>query len=236
MPKCAAGRRNTREPEDEDRGLQNPIYDKTLFDADYADGRDWNFYRYLLAKCIEKGKPGTILDLGAGLGFFAECCARFKIPCVAAEGSRYGLAQAKSRWPGLALLCCDLRAPLPFHDESFAMIVCNQVIEHLPPQNALPLLLESHRVLQRGGVLFLFTPSRYNWAERKKEHHLNLLAPRRLEKLLREAGYANLERLNFPYPYLGHSRGGRLAMTAIFKMAPFDFLSSSSNFIARKRD
>ena len=216
--------------------MNNPIYDKALFDSDYSDGRDWNFYRYALAKCVEKGKPGTILDLGAGLGHFAECCARFHVPCVAAEGSIYGLTQARQRRPELPLLCCDLRAPLPFQNESFAMIMCNQVIEHLPPEYAGHLLSESHRVLQRAGVLFLYTPSKYNWLERKKEHHINLLTPQELEKLLRDTGFLHCERLNFPYPYLGHSAWARFVMTAIFKLAPFDFLSSSANFIARKRD
>jgi SAM-dependent methyltransferase len=215
--------------------VHNPIYDKALFDADYADGRDWNFYRYALGKCIEKGKPGTILDLGAGLGYFAECCARFGIPCVAAEGSLYGLAQARLRWPGLGLICCDLTAPLPLQNECFAMIVCNQVIEHLPAHYASHLLSESHRVLQKGGVLFLYTPSPYNWPERKKKHHINLLAPKKLETLLQEAGFNHLERLNFPYPYLGESRWGGFIMNALFKLAPIDFLSSSANFIARKR-
>jgi SAM-dependent methyltransferase len=217
------------------QALHDPIYDKVLYDADYCDGRDWNFYRYALAKCIEKGKPGTILDLGAGLGYFAECCARFSIPCIAAEGSLYGLAQARLRWPELSLICCDLSVPLPLQNECFAMIVCNQVIEHLPAAHALPLLSECHRVLQKDGVLFLYTPSKYNWVERKKEHHINLLTPKGLEHLLRVAGFIDLERLNFPYPYLGNSGWGRLLMTALFKLAPFDFLSSSANFIARKR-
>jgi SAM-dependent methyltransferase len=214
--------------------LENPIYDKSLFDADYADGRDWNFHRYNLAKCIEKGKPGTILDLGAGLCLFAECCEKFGIPCISAEGSRYGLSQARSRSPQLRLVCCDLRAGLPFADESFPAILCNQVIEHLPPESANHLLAEAHRVLQKDGVLFVYTPSKYNWNERKKEHHINLLTPKQLEKLLRATGFSNLERLNFPYPYLGASRIGRLLMTGIFKLMPLDLLSSSANFIARK--
>jgi len=216
--------------------LENPIYDKALFDSDYAEARDWNFYRYALAKCIEKGQPGKILDLGAGLGHFAECCARFNVPCVAAEGSMYGLTQAQARRPALNLVCCDLRAHLPFQSESFAMIVCNQVIEHLPPEFSAPLLAESYRVLQSGGVLFLYTPSKYNWQERRKAHHINLMAPPQLEKLLRQSGFAHLEKLNFPYPYLGNSRWGRLAVTGLFKLAPFDFLSGSANFVAQKRD
>jgi SAM-dependent methyltransferase len=109
------------------------------------------------------------------------------------------------------------------------------VIEHLPAHYASHLLSESHRVLQKGGVLFLYTPSPYNWPERKKKHHINLLAPKKLETLLQEAGFNHLERLNFPYPYLGESRWGGFIMNALFKLAPIDFLSSSANFIARKR-
>ncbi len=215
--------------------MENPIYDKSLFEADYADNRDWNFYRYNLAKCIEKGKPGTILDLGAGLCHFAECCEKFGIPCIAAEGSFYGLSQARLRSARLRLVCCDLRAALPFADGTFSTILCNQVIEHLPAGATNHLLAEAHRVLQTGGVLFVYTPSKYNWDERKKEHHINLLTPKQIEKLLRAAGFSSLERLNFPYPYLGASRVGRLMMAGIFKLIPLEVLSSSANVIARKR-
>jgi SAM-dependent methyltransferase len=214
--------------------LEKTIYDKGLFEADYADNRDWNFYRYHLAKCIEKGKPGAILDLGAGLCHFTECCEKFGIPCIAAEGSLYGLSQARLRSARLRLVCCDLRAPLPFNDETFAAILCNQVIEHLPPEPANLMLAETRRVLQKGGVLFVYTPSKYNWDERKKAHHINLLTPKQLEKLLHATGFSSLERLNFPYPYLGASRIGRLVMAGLFKLLPFDILSSSANFIARK--
>lgn len=52
----------------------------------------------------------------------------------------------------------DLRRALPFADESCAVIFSEHVIEHLTREDALKLLSECHRILQRGGVLRLSTP------------------------------------------------------------------------------
>ena len=48
------------------------IYNKEMYDLAYPDN-NWNSSRKLLARCIKKGKPGPILDIGCGLGFFVEC-------------------------------------------------------------------------------------------------------------------------------------------------------------------
>lgn len=52
----------------------------------------------------------------------------------------------------------DLRRGLPFADESCAVIFSEHVIEHLDREDALKLLRECHRVLQKGGVVRLSTP------------------------------------------------------------------------------
>jgi predicted SAM-dependent methyltransferase len=52
----------------------------------------------------------------------------------------------------------DLRKGLPFQDGSCAAIFSEHVIEHLTKEDALKMLRECHRVLQKGGVLRLSTP------------------------------------------------------------------------------
>ena len=81
--------------------LKEPfIYDKETYDQAYAK-EDWNASRRLLARCIRKGKPGSILDIGCGLGFFVECCYKFGVPCIGLEGSEYAVQAAKKREPRL---------------------------------------------------------------------------------------------------------------------------------------
>ncbi|MCA9403344.1 MAG: class I SAM-dependent methyltransferase [Candidatus Omnitrophica bacterium] len=52
---------------------------------------------------------------------------------------------------------------LPFPDESFDVVVSNQVIEHIPPQQ--DHLNELHRVLKKGGIAYVATPSKYTLME-----------------------------------------------------------------------
>ncbi len=50
---------------------------------------------------------------------------------------------------------------LPFANESFACVLCSQVIEHVPKES--PILDELCRVLAPGGRLVLGTPDYANW-------------------------------------------------------------------------
>jgi predicted SAM-dependent methyltransferase len=53
----------------------------------------------------------------------------------------------------------DLTRPLPVPSDSIRFIFSEHFIEHLSPESAARLLRESYRVLQRGGVLRISTPS-----------------------------------------------------------------------------
>jgi len=49
---------------------------------------------------------------------------------------------------------------LPFKFESFDIVVCNQVIEHIPRKDQITLIVESTRVLKKGGILYIATPNK----------------------------------------------------------------------------
>ena len=52
----------------------------------------------------------------------------------------------------------DLCKPLPFGDESFAVVYHSHVLEHLPKERALPFLTECRRVLQPAGIIRVVVP------------------------------------------------------------------------------
>lgn len=52
---------------------------------------------------------------------------------------------------------------LPFANESFDVVISNQVIEHIPPQDVH--LKEIHRVLKKGGIAYIATPSKFTLVE-----------------------------------------------------------------------
>ena len=73
---------------------------------------------------------------------------------------------------------------LPFRDETFATVLCNSVIEHIPSIEET--IAEAHRVLRPGGRLLITTPS-HRFAE-------YLLVPRLLKSVGLRAASSAYER------------------------------------------
>ena len=49
---------------------------------------------------------------------------------------------------------------LPFQNSTFDLIFSQQVIEHLPPSNKIPFLLEERRVIKKDGIMYHQIPHR----------------------------------------------------------------------------
>jgi len=209
------------------------IHSETLFKTAYGD-RDWAFYKQLLGSCVTHGKPGTWLDLGAGLGLLTECAFRFGIDCIGLEGSEYAVHEARNRVPGLDVRLHDLGKPFPLGENSIATVVLNQTIEHLDKPAAQFVLRESYRVLEPGGVLLIYSPCWYNRQERKEITHINLYSPKTLAAEVKQACFKIVAEPNSPNFLLGKSSVGRAVVGLLFRLFPADFLSASSNCIAQK--
>ena len=208
------------------------IHTKELFDKYYSD-RNWEFYKPILAHCITKGKPDKILDLGAGLGYFVECCERSGIKCIGLEGSEYAVKEAKKRF-AIDIRHHYLDKKLPFEDNSFSIVLCNQLIEHLSNSTAKFMLKECYRVLKKDGIIVVNSPCVYNKKEQSEETHINLYTPATLIKELEYAGFTKIESHDSPQYLLGNSKFAVLVMWEIFKVLKFDSLSASANCIAKK--
>lgn len=210
------------------------IYDKETYDRSYPDD-NWNHARRLLARCIRKGKPGLILDIGCGLGSFVECCYKFGIPCIGLEGSEYAVQTAKKREPNLDVRQHDLADAFPFDDETFSIVMCNEVIEHLPKEIAKHALRESHRVLSDGGTMIVYSPSLFNPKQAKEPTHINLHSPKSLKRELMEAGFKEVRNFNKSLKFeLGLLNPLNKMIRALFTILPLPFLSASANCIATK--
>jgi len=210
------------------------LHTNDLFRIDYGD-RDWNWYRDLMSTCIRYGMPGKWLDLGAGLGLFVECANRFGINCIGLEGSDYGIEISRIRFPNIDMRKHFLEDELPFENDSISTIMCYQVIEHLTSQTVTFLFKESYRILKEGGVLFVYSPSKYNRKERLKETHINLYTNNKLIKKLTNSGFEIHEKnINSPNLFLGTSRISVYLMRVVYKLFPFSYLSATANCIAIK--
>jgi len=108
------------------------------------------------------GRPGgVLLDLGCDNG---ANTVRF----AAAAGAReaHGLELVESRAAiaahrGVHVRVGDLNEPFPFDDETFDVVVSNQVIEHLHDTDNF--VRETHRVLRRGGFAVVSTENLASW-------------------------------------------------------------------------
>lgn len=217
------------------KAIKEPyIYDKEMYELSYSH-KSWNSSRKLLARCIRKGKPGPILDIGCGLGFFVECCYKFGIPCVGLEGSEYAVQAAKQREPNLDIIRHFLENSFPFEDGTFSIVMCNQVIEHLPKETAKSALRESYRVLSEGGNIIVYSPSIYNLKQVRDPTHINLHSPKSLKKELEEAGFKQVKSFNKSLKFeLGSLNLLNKVIRALFTILPLPFLSATANCIATK--
>lgn len=96
-----------------------------------------------------------VLDLGCGDGLFASlACVRQ--PSVGLDPCFSAILEAKARGAHRTLVCGSA-TELPFRDGTFATVVCNSVLEHIPDLDAA--LTECHRAMKPGGRLLITSPS-----------------------------------------------------------------------------
>jgi len=110
-------------------------------------------------------KDGMILDLGCGDGsVLVEVANALGIKDIyGVDIDEVALRRAAKR--GVKVLKIDLNSdPLPFKDESFDVVLMEEVIEHLVnPDNA---IREARRVLKVGGLFLISTPNLAWWLNR----------------------------------------------------------------------
>jgi len=101
---------------------------------------------------------GRILDNGTGLGTWLEACGR-----VNPDNVRIGLeieldraVEALTRADGIAL---GVGEQLPFADDSFDLVLSNEVLEHVADDRACA--VEMARVTRPGGRIVIFAPNRW---------------------------------------------------------------------------
>lgn len=126
--------------------------------------------------------PGTrVLDLGAGDSPYRELFAHTEY--ITSDWGESAHSGARN---------VDLLAPadaIPVADESFGVVLCTQVLEHVPEPGAV--LRECRRVLHPDGILALTVP--LLWELHELPYDFYRYTPAGLEHLLRTAGFEVLE-------------------------------------------
>lgn len=180
---------------------------KEIYTLDYFNGKNTFFYKlgygnfawfYFdslfrpLKPYLLRLKMGKVLDVGCAYGFmlqrFPDGFEKFGI-----DISHHAIIEAKKRLPRARLKVSDVEDKLPFPEEFFDIVVCNDVLEHL--ENPKRALENISKVLKKDGILYINTPN-LNWLRKKiigyadkKEHHISLFSHQALFDLLTEVGF-----------------------------------------------
>lgn len=113
--------------------------------------------RAIRSERVPGSKGLRILDVGCGPGNLAAFCefeAEYKLYGVDLWPNQLRQAAEKERYE--ALFQVNLVDGLPFLNESFDIVVCNEVLMYLP--NVTEALSEFYRVLVPAGKLFVYNP------------------------------------------------------------------------------
>lgn len=171
-------------------------------------------------------EPGTLLDVGCGMGHFMVEAQNMGWKCHGAECSTYAAKYGGERWQLRIDPVCDLReARLPAnHFDACVMI---EAIEHLPFPKVT--LTEVFRLLKPGGMVYLTAPNfgsfralleREEWKPVIPTGHLYYFTADSLSRMLHGVGFERLVNLTPPASFETEMTAiraeGQTAMTESF--------------------
>lgn len=194
------------------------------------DTRPPSYYEPYLDRFTHFGAEPPLLELGAGHGLLLELARSRGIEACGVELDEERVSRCQSK--GLDVIRHDLAQPLPFATNSFGMVYCGQVIEHMPFEAQDVLMREAWRVLRPGGVFEICSPCRHDEAARKQDGHISLLTPSELRAKLEAAGFRYI---NQDHNYPQHvPEIPRDVFEEIWNRYRPDLLSESANAICIK--
>lgn len=131
-------------------------YDYRAYDSLNLVQRWWQRMRYRNIRALMQGHwfRGDVLDVGCGSSRIIQTLGH----AVAFDVSLKKLRFLKNTNP---LRVCGSALNLPFQNHSFDCVLHSQLIEHLPPDDAI--FRELHRVLRPGGTLIIGTVDFGTW-------------------------------------------------------------------------
>lgn len=107
---------------------------------------------------------GLFLNLGCGAAYLHPFFLKNEIEAIGLELVKRRILKAKKNVPQGNFVLAD-GCNLPFKEQCFNTIVANDVLEHVPYENAKPLLNEVHRTLNENGMFYGSVANKYELTE-----------------------------------------------------------------------
>jgi SAM-dependent methyltransferase len=147
-----------------------------------------------VAHIASKVKPDSrVLDVGAGpcryRELFAHCDYKSQDFCQH-EGSTVGSLADKGIWSYGDIDYVSDATAIPVEDASFDVILCTEVLEHVPEPSKV--LLECGRILRNGGLLILSAPLT-SGLHQEPHHYFGGFTPYWYERELKSAGFESID-------------------------------------------
>lgn len=129
----------------------------------YGDDPGWRITARIMAEHV---KPrATVGEVGCAKGFYVQAAREQGLLAVGVDISRYAVSQC----PPAAAPYVDLgdAAELPWRDNSLDVVCSWEMLEHVPEEWIVPVLMEMGRVLKSGGTMW----HRIALEDAEEDHH-----------------------------------------------------------------
>ena len=158
--------------------------------------------KFLVRQLDPLGKELNILEAGCGAAAFTSTLKNYSSDIVATDISTEQLEINKSRYLDVKFLFADLSERLPFQDNTFDVIWCSEVLEHL--YSPLFALKEFNRVLKPGGKLLVTVPFhgmlknllialfKFDRHYDPEYPHVRFFTKKTLQKLIEKSGFTKI--------------------------------------------
>lgn len=136
----------------------------------WFSGRRDLLLRIFSALMIYRKEPPEFLDIGCGTGSTMGFCRRYgQVTGIDYSADALHFSRGRGFY---RLVRGDICRRLPFADQSFSLITCLDVLEHIEPDRRL--LQEMHRVCRPGGFAVVTVPAfPFMWSDHDDAlHHL----------------------------------------------------------------
>lgn len=139
-------------------------YMKEQEKSEYAESN-----KRVIFKRFSKLNGENVLDLGCGYGFYTNYFKSIGANVIGIDGSEAMIKLARELYSNCDYLLADITQPLAFADETFDIILCNQVLMDI--QNVEAVFSECKRLLKKDGIFYysIVHPAFYDchWLEDK---------------------------------------------------------------------
>lgn len=106
----------------------------------------------LVAKRFQDLHGKRVLDLGCGYGWYTDFFSSAGVEAVGCDGSEKMIELAKEKYSDCRFECIDIEKTLPYDNDSFDLVFCNQVLMDI--ENFEQLFKEAFRITKTKGVFY----------------------------------------------------------------------------------